>query len=64
MIPNKTGRKYAIQGKKNKDVYLLAITMIDPAASWIEIHSVPEVRADLVAYHVELFWLSQFSLSK
>ena len=28
---NKGGRKYAMKGKKDEDVYLQAITMIDPA---------------------------------
>ena len=40
--------------KKDKDFHLQAITMIDPATSWIEIRSVPEARADLVANQVEL----------
>ena len=31
-----------MKGKKDKDVYLQAITMIDPATGWIEIRSVPE----------------------
>ena len=50
MTPNKRGRKYAMKGKTDKDVYSQAITTIDPATSWIEIHSVPEARADLDAY--------------
>ena len=29
MTPKKGGRKYAMKGKKEKDVYLQAITMID-----------------------------------
>ena len=29
MTPNKGGRKYAMKGKKDKDVYLQAITTID-----------------------------------
>ena len=37
MTPNKGGRKYAMKGKNDKDVYLQAITMIDPATGWIEI---------------------------
>ena len=53
MTPNKGGRKYPMKGKKDKDVYLQAITMIDPATGWIEIRSVPEARADLVANQVE-----------
>ena len=54
MTPNKGGRKYAMKGKKDKDVYLQAIIMIDPAPSWIEKRSVPEARADLVTNQVEL----------
>ena len=54
MIFNKRGRKYAMKGKKNTDIYFHAITMIDPATGWIEIHSVPEARADLVTNQVEL----------
>ena len=44
MTPNKGGRKYAMKGKKDKDVYLQANTMIDPATSWKEIRSVPEAK--------------------
>ena len=40
MTPNKEGRKYAMKGKKDKDVYLQAITMVDSATRWIEIRSV------------------------
>ena len=58
MTPNKGGRKYAMKGKKDKDIYLQAITIIDPAMGWIEIHSVPEARADLVANQVELALLT------
>ena len=54
MTPNKGGRKYAIKGKKDKDVYLQAITMKDPATGWIEIRSIPEARADLVANQVQI----------
>ena len=35
MTPDKVGGKYTIKGKKEKDVYLQAITMIDPATGWI-----------------------------
>ena len=62
MTPNKGGRKYAMKGKKDKYVYLQAITMIDPATGWIEIRSVPEARADLVANQVELTWLSRYHI--
>ena len=62
MIPKKGGRKYAMKDKKEIDVYLQAITMIDPATSWIEIHAVPEARADLVTKQVELAWLTRYPL--
>ena len=58
MTPHKGGRKYAMKGKKGKDVYLQAITMIDPATGWIEIGSVPEARANLVADQEGLAWLT------
>ena len=58
MILNKGGRKYAMKGMKDKDVYLQSITMIDPATSWI----VPDARADLVANQVELVWLTRYPL--
>ena len=32
--------------------------VIDLALSWIEIHSVPEIRADLVCNQVELVWFT------
>ena len=64
MTPNKGGRKYAIKGKKDKDVYLQAITMKDPATGWIKICSVPEARADLVANLVVLAWFIRYPLSK
>ena len=49
-----------MKGKKDKNVYLQAITMIDTGTSWIEIRSVSEARADLVANQVELAWLSRY----
>ena len=62
MIPNKGGKKYAMKGKKDNDVYLQAITMIDPATGWIEIRSVPEARTNLVANQVDLAWLTRYPL--
>ena len=62
MTPNKGGKKYAMKGKKDKNVYSQAITMIDTATSWIEICSVPEARSDLVANRVELAWLIRYPL--
>ena len=62
MATNKGGRKYAMKGMKDKNIYLQAIAMIDPATSWMEIHSVPEARADLVANKVELACLTRYPL--
>ena len=56
MTPNKGGRKHAMKGSKDKDVYVRAMTLIDPATDWIEISSVPEARADQGADQVELAW--------
>ena len=63
MTTNKGDRKYAMKVKKDKDVLLRAITMIDPATGWIEIRPVPEARADLVANQVELAWLTRYPLT-
>ena len=49
MNPDKGGRKFIMKFKKDKDIYLQAITMLAPATSWVEICSVPEARANLVA---------------
>ena len=62
MIPNKQGRKYTMKVEKDRDVYLQAIAMIDLATGWIEIHSVPKDGTDLVAYQVELGWLTRYPL--
>ena len=47
---------------KERDIYLQAITMIDPASGWIEIHFVLEVRADLVANQLESVCLNRCQL--
>ena len=62
ITPNKGGLKYATRDKKDKDVYLQTITMIDPDTGWIEIYSVPEARADPVANQVDIAWLSRYPL--
>ena len=36
--------------------------MIDPATGWIEIRSMPEAIANLVANQVELAWLTRYPL--
>ena len=39
--------------RKDKDVYLQAITLKDPTTGWIEIRSVPEARANLIANQID-----------
>ena len=53
MTPNKGGKKDTMEGKKDKYVHSQAITLIDSATDWIEIRSVPEVRAEqlLIKYN-------------
>ena len=46
-----------MKGKKDKDISLKVITMMDLATGWIETCSVPEVIADLVVNQVKLVWL-------
>ena len=53
MTPNKGGRKYTMKSKNDNNIYLQAITMIDPVTGWIEIYSVPEARADFDINQVE-----------
>ena len=48
--------------KGKKDKYIQAITKIDPATVWIEVHSVSEAREDLAHNQVELAWLIKYSL--
>ena len=48
--------------KNGKTVYLQAVTMIDPATGWIEMHTIPSARTDLVPYIVELAWLTRYPL--
>ena len=55
MHPKKGGRKYAMKDKKNKDVYLQVITMIDSANDWREIFLLPEAKADSVANQEQIF---------
>ena len=60
MTTNKGGRKYAMKGKKLKEVLLQAFTMMYPATCWIEKYSVPEARANLVANQVGLACLTRY----
>ena len=61
MTPNKGGRKQVMKGKKDKDFYLQAMTMIEPSTGWIKICSVPAARVNLVANQVDLAWLYHLS---
>ena len=54
MTPNKGDRKYAMKGNKFKGIHSQATNMIDKAMSLIDICSVPEDRADLMANQAEL----------
>ena len=62
MAPINGGRKFSMNDKKDKDVFLQAINMIDSATGWIEKFSVPEARAGLVANQVEQAWLTRHLL--
>ena len=46
--------------KKDEASNLRAIAMVDPATGWLELHSIPEAKADLVAIQVELAWLTRY----
>ena len=48
--------------KSGRSIYLQAVTMIDPATGWIERHTLPSARDDLVANQVELSCLTHYSL--
>ena len=52
IVPKGDERKYKIITKSGKSVYLVAVTLIDPATGWIEIHTVPSVQADVAANEV------------
>ena len=58
----KGGRKYAMKGKKDKSVYLQAITMIDQVTSWKHIRFVIQARANLVANQIEQIWSIRYLL--
>ena len=49
--------------RPGKSVYLQAITMIDPATGWIEIHTVLSSQAELVANQIELARLTCYPLT-
>ena len=50
--------------KSGSSVYLQAVTIIDPATGWIEIHTVPSARSDHVANQVKLAWLTRYLLPR
>ena len=60
MTPNKGGRKYVMKGEKDKRFTFINLNY--DRHSWIEMWSVPEARADLVANQVELAWLTRYHL--
>jgi len=46
--------------KSSKKVYLQAVTMINPAKGWVEIHALLGVSADYVSNQIELAWLTRY----
>ena len=61
-MPKGGGKKYQMTTKNGKTVYLQAVTMIDPATSWIEICTIPSAHVDLVSNIIELAWLTRYPL--
>ena len=51
-----------MKDKKDKDVYVQVITVIHQTTGWIEIRSMPEARADLVASQTDLARLTRYIL--
>ena len=47
IVPKGDKMNYKMTTKLGKSIYLQAVTMIDTATGWIEIRTVPSVRADL-----------------
>ena len=47
-------------GKKDKQVSLHCMTMIDPATGWFEIAEVPSRQADDISNILELTWLTRY----
>jgi len=50
--------KYDKDPKKNKQVELHCLTMIDPATGWFEICEIDSKRADYIANYLEFHWLT------
>ena len=51
ILPKGDEKKHKMTTKSVvNSIYLQAVTMIDPATGWIEVHTVPSARADLVSY--------------
>ena len=48
--------------ENGKTFYLQVFVMIDSATGWIETHTVPSARVDLVSNIVELVWLTRYPL--
>ena len=62
VLPKGDEKKHKTTTRSGKSVYLQAVTMIDPAACWIEIRTVLSAQADLVVNKVELTWLTLYPL--
>ena len=56
-------RPYTIEQskkKKEKDLILHCVTMIDPATGWFEMKEIPNKRADEIANIVEQTWFTRY----
>ena len=51
---------YKIQRKGKPDLVCKAVTMIDPATGWFELHQTPDKRSDTVANMIEQEWFSRY----
>ena len=51
---------FKLKKKKNVDLILHAVTMIDPATGWFEISEIPNKESHTVAEAVEQTWLSRY----
>ena len=49
-------------GKKQEDLHLHCLTMIDPATGWFEIAEIPSKSADNVANILEMSWLTRYPI--
>ena len=51
---------YKIRRKGKEDLVCKAITMIDPATGWFELHQIPNKRSGTIANITEQEWFSRY----